>query len=475
MSADGVRVAKGYVEIGANLDPLTAKLQVAQNRLLSVGKKIQSAGLGMFTVGAGTLGALVPSILQASDAAEGFNRFQAVMGEQAGVTDAALAEMAQRIGRVKTELRDTASSFQGMFVGLGMNKDEAAKLSTKMTELSLDFASFNNLADSDASERFLAGLSGSGEVFDRFGINIKEAALKAQLARMGITKDATELQKTMARIQIIEDSMQRQGAVRDATTTAGSFANQMKAVSAQVKGASQEIGAVLIPVVQSYLPHVKGVIESTATWLKQNPELVVQLAKLAGGVAVAGAGMVTFGKGVELGISLIQNWRAAVVLAVTGIGALVAKELYEGTFSLDEWNERLAIATGAKLTKLKSRKQAETEKKAAEKAEAERVKELGAEEFRSEFERLSRRAIEEDRQKKVRFEWRETAGGEQSRVNFDRWMSRLASVGSGEAAKGLAARTVEVRKVEEDLLKRIAEAGEETRDAIKNMPPATLG
>ncbi len=40
----------------------------------------------------------------------------------------------------------------------------------------------------------------------------------------------------------------------------------------------------------------------------------MQLAKLAGGVAVAGAGMVTFGKGVELGISLIQNWRAAVVL-----------------------------------------------------------------------------------------------------------------------------------------------------------------
>ncbi len=34
----------------------------------------------------------------------------------------------------------------------------------------------------------------------------------------------------------------------------------------------------------------------------------------------------------------------------------MAKELYEGTFSLDEWNERLAIATGAKLTKLKSRK-----------------------------------------------------------------------------------------------------------------------
>lgn len=299
MSTQGVLAGKGYVRIGLDDGPLFAGIRQMQSRMRSVGDSIRSAGAGMFSVGATGITALIPAILMASDAAEGYNRFQAVMGEEATKTDAALGEMGKRIGRVKSELRDTSSSFQGMLVGLGMSKSEAAKLSTTLTELSLDFASFNNLSDADASERFLAGLSGSGEVFDRFGINIKEGMLKLQLAKMGITGTATELEKAQARIAIIQDSMARQGATGDATTTANSFANQLKAIGAEAKQAAQDIGATLLPEISKYTPELRRMLGETGKWLAANPKLIIQFAKLAAGAVAGGVALMAIGQGLR--------------------------------------------------------------------------------------------------------------------------------------------------------------------------------
>ncbi len=235
MSADGVRVAKGYVEIGANLDPLTAKTAGGTEPAVECWQKDQFAGWECLPWERHSR-ALVPSILQASDAAEGFNRFQAVMGEQAGVTDAAWAEMAQRIGRVKTLLRDTASSFQGMFVGLGMNKDDAAKLSTKMTELSLDFASFNNLADPMPVNGSWPGSRAAVRCSTDSASTSKRPALKAQLAKMGITKDAPSCRRQWLAFRSSKIRCSVKEPYETPQTTAGSFANQMKAVSARSKG-----------------------------------------------------------------------------------------------------------------------------------------------------------------------------------------------------------------------------------------------
>lgn len=349
MSAAGVLAGQGHVRIGLDDKALYTGLKAMQVRLRSLGQQMTSTGATMFGAGAAGLAPLIPAIMKASDAAEGYNRFLAVMGQEAKATDAALAEMGKRIGRNQVELRDTASSFQGMFVGLGMTKAEAAKLATQMTELSLDFASFNNLADSDASERFLAGLSGSSEVFDRFGINIKEAALKAKLAEMGIKGTATELQKTQARIAIITESMARQGATKDATTTAGSFANQLKAIKADAAAAAQEIGASLIPVLQKYMKQVREILSSDSSWLKQNPQVVVQFTKLAAGVAAAGAAMFAVGKAlsaIDAGVTVVSklaaNWKA---LSVVGVAAgsiyLAKKYIYDLNGSIQELNDQL--------------------------------------------------------------------------------------------------------------------------------------
>lgn len=588
MSAAGVLAGQGHVRIGLDDKALYTGLKAMQVRLRSLGQQMASTGATMFGVGAAGLAPLIPAIMKASDAAEGYNRFLAVMGQEAKATDAALAEMGKRIGRNQVELRDTASSFQGMFVGLGMTKAEAAKLATQMTELSLDFASFNNLADSDASERFLAGLSGSSEVFDRFGINIKEAALKAKLAEMGIKGTATELQKTQARIAIITESMARQGATKDATTTAGSFANQLKAIKAEATSAAQEIGASLIPVLQKYLPQVREILTSGAKWLKQNPEIIVQYAKLAAGVAAAGAALFTAGKAAEAVTSAIDissgavtslktNWQAFLAIGVAAAIAKIAYEIYQANSAVKDFNasmlrasqlagqlqektvgdlgsmeksiqtardlreaerivrdiENRAAGARSSMEGARARHNRLSEgwrgyvpgqmvlaESASELAEAEKrfdaysqsaqrarsaldklrkSRELELETIRK-AEQAKRSEIEKTRQTELAAEQQRLAKlaasreraqdefgvnpargmrnplwvGRQQLQQFTRMQSSLMTVMSATAAKGLAAKTVEV-KTTEDLLGTIATNTRDTAEAIKNMPGLKLG
>lgn len=476
MSVQGVLAGKGYVKIGLDDSSLYAGLRVMQGRLQQMGSQLQSAGTKLFAVGAAGLAPLIPAVMAASDAAEGYNRFLAVMGSEAKATDEALAELAQRVGRNKYELRDSAASFQGMFVGLGMTKDEAAKLAVKMTELSLDFASFNNLADSDAQERFLAGLSGSGEVFDRFGINIKEAALKAKLAQMGIQGTATELQKNQARIAIIMESMDRQGATRDATTTANSFANSLKAISAQAKEAAVEVGSALIPVLQQYLPEIRQIITSGAEWLKQNPELIIQYGKLAAGAAAAGVSLIAVGKAVSAAGSLlggsvttvktlVDNWKSLAVVGAAAASVYLAKKyIYDVSASIQELNDQLQRAERLnqqidKARKSRDDKRFETAGKSPQ--EIEELIKLAENEAAGARRREegSRRRAEE-----LSTTWANLTGNkilEEARLEADE-MGRIADLQS-ERVNSLRNSLREMKKAQQDEADQVKKAEEEKR------------
>src|SRR5690606_31067061 len=106
--------------------------------------------------------------------------------------------------------------------GLGFGAEQSRKFSQQLAQLALDFASFNNMSDAEAQQRFISALSGSSEVLDMFGVNIKQAALEQELLQQGVKKAWTEVseqEKAVARLSIIMRSMTDQGAVGDAVRT----------------------------------------------------------------------------------------------------------------------------------------------------------------------------------------------------------------------------------------------------------------
>lgn len=193
---------------------------------------------------------LFDSVRVASEANESLSAFQQVFGEQANAAAKAAEDLAKRVGRSATDIKGQLTSQQAFFVGMGFAKDRARELSLQIQELAIDLASFRNLSDEDTINRFRSALSGSSEVLDQFGINIKISALEQEALSQGIKKSVnqmTEQEKVMLRIAIIAKSLGAQGAIGDAERTAGQFANQVRTLSADWKEFKATIGALILP------------------------------------------------------------------------------------------------------------------------------------------------------------------------------------------------------------------------------------
>ena len=173
------------------------------------------------------------------------------------------------VGRSTFELEKMASSIQDTFVPMGFARGEASKLSVQLTKLAVDVASFNNASDVETMMAFQSALVGNHETVRRFGVVITEATLKQELLRMGINKTATEItnaEKVQARLNlIIAGTADAQG---DAERTNTSFANSMKALSAEFQEFMVEAINPMLPSLSKMIQSLKDSIIQTKEFLR---------------------------------------------------------------------------------------------------------------------------------------------------------------------------------------------------------------
>jgi len=180
-----------------------------------------------------------------------------------------LEKFGDEVGRSTFELEGMASSIQDTFVPMGFARGEASKLSVQLTKLAVDVASFNNASDTETMMAFQSALVGNHETVRRFGVVITEATLKQELLRMGITKTAKEVtnaEKVQARLNlIIAGTSDAQG---DAERTNTSFANSMKALSAEFQEFMVEAINPMLPALSKMVQSLKDSIIQTKEFLR---------------------------------------------------------------------------------------------------------------------------------------------------------------------------------------------------------------
>lgn len=178
-----------------------------------------------------------------STAEESMSKFNAVFKEVSDSTRESVTALADELGRSRYELATYAASFQDTFVPLGFARDEAAKMSTALTRLTVDMSSFNNVTQDKASADLQAALTGSHAVMKKYGVILNDATLSQELLRLGMADSmatATEQQKVLARTSlIIQGTTDAQG---DAIRTSESWANQNRILGATLKDTGTDIG-----------------------------------------------------------------------------------------------------------------------------------------------------------------------------------------------------------------------------------------
>lgn len=290
-------------------------------------KSIRDIGTRLFAVGAMFAAPLAAVVKIAGDATEAANKFTQVFGSEAKRSAAFVDELAKSVGRSKVEIMDGMSAFQAFFVGLGFAPEKAREMSQALEQLSIDFGSFHNISDQESMERFISALSGSSEVLDRFGVNIKASALNQELLRMGIKKttaNATEVEKVLARMNIMFRALGDQGAVGDAVRTAGSFSNQLKRLRGVAMDAAAAIGDALIPAVTPIIIKLGDIVKTIAEWTKENGSLTLSLAKVVTGAMAIGGAMMLAAGAIRTVAFVINAYRTATKAAAAAQAALLA-------------------------------------------------------------------------------------------------------------------------------------------------------
>jgi len=256
----GIKAGEAYIQTSLRGgEKLRKDLKAITGRLKSVaaaGAKIAAVGLA---AGASAFAAF--SVKAASDLQETMNKFNVVFGKNATAVKKWGDEFAAQVGRSQEQIARFLSNAQDLLVPLGFEEGSATKMSQDLTELSLDLASFNNMADSDVMRDLQSALTGSGEVMKKYGVIVSEAAVKQQLLNDGLDpKNATDAQKVMARYKLILNGTT--AAQGDATRSAGSFANQLKALEGKARDFAAAVGESILPVLSRWIDEAMVLAEA---------------------------------------------------------------------------------------------------------------------------------------------------------------------------------------------------------------------
>lgn len=297
-SAGAVRAGRAFVEIFADDSRLVRGLRRAQRRMQAFGQSVQQIGVRMFALGTSMAAPFALAVKAASDAEQTMQKFRAVFKDSADEADRFAVALGKSIGRAPTDIRNSLSAFQAFFVGLGFGGKQATEFSTQLQSLMHDFAAFFNITDDEAMQRFVSALAGSPQVLDQFGINIRAATIEAELLAMGIKKsaqEATEQEKTIARLAIIMRALTDQGAVGAAVREVNTFEGQMRRMRSMIRQVAVEVGEALLPVLTPLVSRLGAWAEAIGRIAKQNPGLVKSIAALAAGLMAVGAVLIAAG------------------------------------------------------------------------------------------------------------------------------------------------------------------------------------
>lgn len=210
------------------------------------------------------------SIMDGMESIESESLFSTSLGALEGQAREWSENLQSSLGLNGYELRKQVGTLYNMTSSMGIASGQAYELSTSLTELANDMASFYNISTEEAFVKLRSGITGEAEPLKALGILVDETTIKQAAYRNGIAKVGAELtqqQKVQARyIAIMEQTKTAQG---DMARTIDSPANQLRLLTTQLDLVKINLGQAFMPIAQIVLPMLvnlaKGLVSITST------------------------------------------------------------------------------------------------------------------------------------------------------------------------------------------------------------------
>ena len=226
----------------------------------SVDQKLGAVGTTARRLAGGLIGAQVVSELGdfaagalelASGAVESRSKLETLLGPLSAASEQWAAN-AFNIGLSEAAALEAAGTFANIGNTIGLSREESAAWSTELPALAADLASFNNTTVDEAINAIGSALRGEAEPIRQFGVLLDAATLSSIAYANGIAEAGEQLtpaQKAQAAyLAIMEQTTVAQG---DAERTADGWANQQRRLAAQWANFQQQIGEVILPLMEA--------------------------------------------------------------------------------------------------------------------------------------------------------------------------------------------------------------------------------
>lgn len=289
-------LGEAKVKIRAVLEPLKTGLKKARSLTKTAAKGIATSAIsGVKKAISGTIKTVtkavknltkiavaaftavgVAAIKMAADAEESENLFNVSL---AGMGDAVRKwseDISDALGLNRFEVRKFVSVFNAMLISMGLGAEEAAVMSTQLTKLAFDMASFFNLKPAEAFQKLQAGITGEIEPLKRLGVIVNETIINQRGLNTGVIEGKqklNELQKVQLRYaEILDQTTAAQG---DLARTLDSTTNVFRTI----KSLMQEV---LIVLGNELTPKVTELAVVFRDFIRDNQEGIKEWAKEIG-------------------------------------------------------------------------------------------------------------------------------------------------------------------------------------------------
>lgn len=232
--------------------------------------RTQKASAAANKIGLGLAAAGGAAFKYASDLQQSTGAVESVFKKHADAVKRNAAGAAQAVGISTSEYQEFASVIGAQLGNMGVASDQLAGKSDKLIRTGADLAATFGGTTKEAVEALSSALRGETDPIERYGISIKEADIKAQLAAKGQAKLTGAAGKS-AKAQAVLALIAKQGATaqgafaRESDTAAG----QQQRATAAMKDAAAQIGQSLLPIVATLAEKLAAV----AKWAGEHPGL----------------------------------------------------------------------------------------------------------------------------------------------------------------------------------------------------------
>ena len=193
---------------------------------------------------------------------ENINLYQVAFEGSYKSADKFIDTMTEMYGLDESWLTRTVGIFKQLSNAMGVSAETGERLSTLLTQMSLDIASLYNVDMERASSVLQSAMAGQTKpIRGLTGGDITQATLQTTLDNLGIQRSIAELSFAEKRLIIIVSlTQQLNESIGDMGRTIESPANQIRVMNSQWDRMTRAVGNVLLPTIASILPYVNAIL-----------------------------------------------------------------------------------------------------------------------------------------------------------------------------------------------------------------------